>query len=271
MYKRQVTGPALAVAATVKEPGMPFAVSVRSVVAMPLESVTVSVVPPPLKVALAPPVPALIVKVTGTNGRRFPLISFTVACNAANAEFTTTLCELPPVGAMLPGAVAVPLRVTVCELLTSGESTNTSEPVRSPVVDGLKTTLTVQFPPAGIIAPPQLSSDKLKSLAGEAVAEATETGEVVPLFKVTVTSALNIPTNCRPVKVTGFGLTLTTGAKPLPESVTGSVPPLVWIVAVSLFAPAAGVNLMYTVQEPVYAASTVDDVQALAVSDVSTL
>ena len=63
------------------------------------------------------------------------------------------------------GAVAVPLKVTVCGLgLLEALSVKFSEALRLPVADGVKVTLTVQVPLGVTVAPEHVSALLAKSL-----------------------------------------------------------------------------------------------------------
>ena len=224
-----------------------------------------------MKVPLAPFPAAVTVKVTVTPGKALPLLSLTVACKVANAVLTGTLCVPPPVTAMVAGAVPVPLSGMEKELGLP-ESLMTSVPVRVPVADGLKITLTVQLDPAERARPfVHEFVPSRKSPVTEGVAEILIEA-LVPFVSVTGCGVLWVLTSCSVEKVTEVGFTKTTVATPVPESATVGEPLLVWMVAVSGLAPTScGVNLIYRTHDPVFAMRCVDVVQAFVVWVVSTL
>lgn len=89
--------------------------------------------------------------------------------------------------------------------------------------------------------------------------------DAVPFVSVTGNGELCVPTNWSPLNVSDVGLTETEELFPVPDRVTVGEPLLVWMVAVSGLAPSAGVNLMYTVHEPVKAESGLEALQAFNV------
>jgi hypothetical protein len=87
---------------------VPFAVKVADV-ATPLALVT-AVFAPPANAPLGPLAGA--VNVTVTFGTGFPVLSFTVACNAVpNAVLIGALCPEPAVAVIVAGATAVFVRL----------------------------------------------------------------------------------------------------------------------------------------------------------------
>lgn len=97
-----------ALAATVKgPPDVLLAVKVGAVATPFAAVVTVAEVTPPVKVPLAPPTAAVIVKVTDTPLTPLPPLSATVTCKVANAVFMATLCVAPPVAVMVAAAPAL--------------------------------------------------------------------------------------------------------------------------------------------------------------------
>jgi len=95
----------VAVAVTVYEPTVPFAVNVGDVATPLLSVVACALADPPVKVPLAPALGAVNVTTIPLVG--FPLI-VTVALNGeANAVFTVALCGVPPLAEMTSDEPAV--------------------------------------------------------------------------------------------------------------------------------------------------------------------
>jgi hypothetical protein len=207
----------------------------------------------------------------------FPVfVSVTVIC-----EVATPTLEFPN-GIVFPlklatGWIAVPLRVTRCGLVASGESEIESVAVLPvpPAAPGWKITLTTQLPVvAGTFAPvvqvlvPKMKSPGLVPL----IVGVLEIVTVVPvgLLRVTAWGELCVPTACEE-KVSVVGVAFTLGFTPFPDKVTVGEFALVWMVAVSELAPVFGENLMYTTHEPVNADSGLAALQAFRVWAASTL
>src|SRR5437879_6046093 len=109
--------------------------------------------------------------------------------------------------------VPVPLRLTVWGL-PEASSVKVSVPVRVPVVDGVKVTLTQQLPPAGRLVPHVF-------VAKSPVADTLEIFSVVlpELLRFTIWEALVVPTFCGP-NVKLMGERETAGPEPVPAIAT---------------------------------------------------
>jgi len=207
----------------------------------------------------------------------FPVfVSVTVICEVATPTLEFPNAIVFPLK-LATGCIAVPLRVTRCGLVASGESEIESVAVRPvpPAAPGLKITLTTQFPVvAGTFAPvvqelvPRVKSPGLVPLI-EGVLEIV-TAVAVGLLRVTAWGELDEPTACEE-NVSVVGVAFTFGFTPFPDKVTVGEFALVWIVAVSGLAPVFGENLMYTTHEPVNADRGLEELQALRVCAASTL
>jgi hypothetical protein len=121
-------------------------------------------------------------------------------------------------------AMPVPLRLTLWGLNPSGETAMVSVPVRVPVAVGLKMTLTVQLDPAVMVAPlVQVLVPSWKSPLIVGVPEIV-IDPAVPFVSVTACRELEVLINCPAAKIRGFGVALTTGFAPAPDTLTTIVP-----------------------------------------------
>ena len=147
--------------------------------------------------------------------------------------------------------------------------------VRAPAAFGVNVILTMQMPPPDATTPEQVPPEDIaKSAAFVPVIVGVPEMVIdpdVPLVSVTVSGELVVFMSWLVVKFSGFGLTVTDADLPLPDRRTVGEPLLVWMVAVSGLAPSAGVNLIYTVHEPVKAESGFEALQAFRVWLASTL
>ncbi len=169
-----------------------------------------------------------------------------------------------------PVSTALPVRLIFCGL-SAALSAMVIVPVRRPGIVGVKATLMVQLAPAARLLPQLLDWKKFKLAAMPSIGKIRV---ALPLFvSVTGSGRLLVPTVSFPVNVRLGGISVTTGAAPVPLSVIVRGLPLplsVIVIAPSLVPRAVGVKVTLMVQ-PAPEATLLPQVFVSAKSPLATM
>ena len=170
----------------------------------------------------------------------------TVVANAGTVAGFTVAALVPP---------PVPVRATVG---LPAFVVTVSVPVRAPVAPGRNRTVTTHEPPAGTVAVVQvLVCVKSTALVPDTATALTVSGDVPGLVTVTLSGA-DVERDAQVPNARVAGLTVTAGARPVPDSGAVWVPALVATDRLAVRSPAAvGRKLTPTVQVPFGATATV--------------